>query len=98
MSDDDDSESFEVHGMALPVPKSLVDSIIRRHDREHMEVDHKKMGVFALLDALDKDQLLALRTILNLGENGTNYVDGMVAAQLRLVHKVDPDTGNDLLV
>lgn len=34
----------------------------------------------------------------DLNESGTTWVDGMVVAQLRLQHKVDPDSGEDLLV
>lgn len=96
-NNDSDSESFDMHGVSFPVPKSLVASIMRQHDREHMEVDAAKMSVFALLDALDKDQLMSLRTILNMSPGGIQYTDGMVANQLRLIHRVDPDSGKDLL-
>jgi hypothetical protein len=91
MSDDDD-DTFG----GLPLPPGLVRHVLEQHDREHMRADETRMKLYGLLDGLDKDQLMTLRHILNMSPVGINYVDGQVAAQLRLIHKADPDTGDDL--
>lgn len=92
MSDDEDGPSI----FGVPLPAELVKQLRDQHDRVHMTMEQRRLEVWAFLDGLTKDQLLALRTILALKRGGLHYVDGQVAAVLRLTHMVDPDTGEDL--
>lgn len=103
MSDDSERPNIEgflglPEGVELPEGmKRMVAAMSRDHDLMHMSMEQRRMAMYGFLDSLDVDQLLALRQILNLNNDGIQYTDGMAAAQLRLVHKVDPDSGETLL-
>lgn len=92
MSDDKTPEEF-----AIPLPlRRLLQVASTSEDLAHMAMEQKRLELWAFLDGLTREQLLALRSVLNLNGAGIQFVDGMVAAQLRLLHRVDPDSGEDL--
>lgn len=81
-----------------PLLGGLIQMEQEAHDRAHMSADQTRMELYAFLDSLSKEQLLSLRLVLNLPHRMIDAVDGMVIAHLRLIHKVDPESGEDLLV
>ena len=84
----DDEPAF---GIAIPIPAC----VRQAHDRQHMKAEDRAAAVDRLLDGLDVEQLLALRTILNLAnpERMNQYIDGQVVTLLRRIHGVDSSTG-----
>lgn len=98
MPDDNDPFGF---GIPLPLPAELEQFLRAAHDRQHMETDATKAKIDRFLTELDADALVALRTILCMGELKksamANWWDGQCVALLKYVHHVDPDTGKDPL-
>jgi hypothetical protein len=98
MADDDDDH--EHHGIAFPVPipSGLMEALSDRQDRRRMSAEAAELEITNFLERLPPSDLLTVRRILNLeGESAMlNYLDGQVHAILRLVHRVDPDTGQPL--
>lgn len=99
MADDDDGMAG--FGMALPIPRSLINAMRKDHDEAHMSAEAKEAQVERFISGLDVDGLMALRTILNTGDMSTsqsaNFWDGQVFSILRYVKHVDPFTGKDPL-
>lgn len=98
----DEDENQPIFGGALPIPSGLVAALTADHDRAHMRAEERDARITRFLDSLDVDQLMALRSILNMGGPDTafglnQYYDGQAATLLRVVHHVDPDTGEDPL-
>lgn len=64
------------------------------HEREAMARDDYFARLYGFLDELTPDQLVVLRSILNVGSRKTlQFIDGQVVSLLRRVHEVDPITG-----
>jgi hypothetical protein len=95
----DEQGPFEAFG--LPLPPELGELLKRQHDRAHIAADANQARIDRFLTALDVDGLMAMRTILCMGDMAkslsANFWDGQVVSLLRYVHKVDPDTGKDPL-
>lgn len=83
------------------VPPAIIAGLLgerqEAHDRRVMRARDNTTRIHEFLDGLSVDQLLALRIILNQsGPEETNqFFDGMVVSLLRLIHKVDPESGED---
>ena len=96
MSNPDDHEDHDdhVHGIVMPLGE-MIERATQSHARTHARISDDWDRFYALLDGLDVDSLDVMRWLLNGGgpENGwpfMQYCDGLVAQQLRLVHKVNP--------
>lgn len=91
----DQTPDDDMPGFAVPVPAGLLAGLQEQHDRCLMDRESRQLRLNRFLDSLDVDQLLALRDILNHDSTSAmnNYWDGQVAAILRLIHHVDPGTG-----
>ena len=96
---DDDTDGAPMFG-PIPVPAGVFEAIQRGHEAAHMRAESREARIEHLLDTLDVEGLLALRLILNHGDQDSawamnQYYDGQVASILRRVHQVDPYTGED---
>lgn len=95
------SEESSFEGFGIPIPAGIIDELKKQHDRAHMSAEANQARIDRFLTELDVDGLLALRTILNMGDLDKNptacFWDGQILSLLRYVHKVDPYTGRDPL-
>ncbi len=97
---DDHGDHPHIHGFAaLPLGEML--GVARHeHDRAQIRSAEMRATIFGFLDGLDVDQLRALRLILNMcGDSDrelSEFFDGQVVSIMRLVHHVNPDTGQSL--
>lgn len=88
---DDHSDDPHIH----VVPAGMAEALQHASEMHAMAVDAQTSRVYRLLDTLDPDGLLALRTILNQDQTSTSnqYWDGQIASILRVIHRVHPYTG-----
>jgi hypothetical protein len=76
-----------------PIPPHIVAAMQEQKDKEEMTAEEMRQKRYAFIDGLTPDQLIQLRHIVNMKRMGLNYLDGMIATLLRVVHGVDPETG-----
>lgn len=83
------------------LPPELTELLQKQHDRANIAADANQARIDNFLTSLDVDGLMAMRTILNMGDLGRNptacFWDGQIVSLLRYGHKVDPDSGRNPL-
>jgi hypothetical protein len=95
MSDDDEQRSgFGAFG--IPLPAEIASAIVSQHERSHMRQEMAIMEVQNFLESLSVPQLLTLRRILCADNEcaPNQFYDGQIYQIMRLMHHVDPDTGD----
>ena len=81
------------------VVNELFGQLKKDHDRMHMSADAAKEQVYSFIDSLTLEQCNAMRLILNAftGKKMRKFLDGHIAATMRLKYHVDPDSGKTVL-
>jgi hypothetical protein len=96
MSDDESAgpEGF-AFGVPISIPREIAHAIASQHERQHMRQDAAIMEMQNFLESLNPSQLWTLRKMLCMdGDSASNqFYDGQIYQIMRLVHHVDPDTG-----
>jgi hypothetical protein len=85
------NDEVHVRGFAFPLPANLGALLAGQQQRQQLEVESAQQRIFNFLDSLNADDLFTLRRMLSCDAN--NHFDGMIITLLRVVHKVDPDSG-----